>query len=58
MPDGFEGDPEDLRKALEARDPYEKRLKAITHDSRGIGFYFLFIFSERQLSSMGSSSLR
>lgn len=35
VPDGFEGDPEDLRKALEAKDPYEKRLKSIELDRKG-----------------------
>jgi radial spoke head protein 4/6 len=32
VPEGFEGDPEDLKKALEAKDPYEKRLKPINLD--------------------------
>lgn len=33
-PEGFEGEPEDLMKALEAKDPFEKRLKAIQDDSK------------------------
>jgi len=32
-PEGFEGEPEELMKALEAKDPYEKRLKQIGDDS-------------------------
>lgn len=35
-PEGFEGEPEELLKALEAKDPYENRLKSISDDNNVI----------------------
>lgn len=36
VPDGYEGEPEELLKAVEAKDPYEARLKPIDGDSKVI----------------------
>ncbi len=34
IPDGVDADPEVLKKLLEAKDPYEKRLKPISLDAK------------------------